>query len=197
MRPDFYVAIMPRWVPYRVAVQRSAGVVEVVLGAGMFLGRTRSWAARGLVWLLVLVFPANIDMAINEVGFRRGEDGRLIRREGAPVGVRNWMRLPFQFVLIGSDDMPDGQYDPDGPVAQWSEQRTHNPSDPGSSPGGPTTVMPVSVPLPSGWAAALVMRFFYPFGRAARRACGSGGELSWLRSGLPDPFQPGSQTGIG
>src|SRR5689334_19787653 len=26
---------------------------------------------------------------------------------------------------------------PRGPVAQWSEQRTHNPSDPGSSPGGP------------------------------------------------------------
>ncbi len=100
VRPDFYVAIMPRWVPYRVAVQRSAGVAEVVLGAGMFLGRTRSWAARGLVWLLVLVFPANIDMAINKVGFRRGEDGRLIRREGAPVGVRNWMRLPLQFVLI-------------------------------------------------------------------------------------------------
>ena len=24
-----------------------------------------------------------------------------------------------------------------GPVAQWSEQRTHNPSRPGSNPGGP------------------------------------------------------------
>jgi uncharacterized membrane protein len=100
VRPDIYEAIMPRWVPCRVAVHRSAGVAEVLLGAGMFLGRTRSWAARSLVWLLVLIFPANIDMASKKVGFRRGEDGRLNRHEGAPVGVRNWIRLPLQFVLI-------------------------------------------------------------------------------------------------
>ncbi len=100
VRPDIYEAIMPRWVPCRVAVHRSAGVAEVLLGAGLFLGRTRSWAARSLVWLLVLIFPANIDMAIKKVGFRRGEDGRLNRHEGAPVGVRNWIRLPLQFVLI-------------------------------------------------------------------------------------------------
>jgi len=100
VRPDIYEAIMPRWVPCRVAVHRSAGVAEVLLGAGMLLGRTRSWAARSLVGLLVLIFPANIDMAIEKVGFRRGEDERLTRHEGAPVGVRNWIRLPLQFVLI-------------------------------------------------------------------------------------------------
>jgi hypothetical protein len=27
-----------------------------------------------------------------------------------------------------------------GPVAQWSEQRTHNPSRPGSNPGGPNLI---------------------------------------------------------
>ena len=100
VRPDVYEAIMPRWVPYRVAVHRSAGVAEIVLGVGMFFGRTRSTAARGLVWLLVLVFPANVDMAVNKVGFRHGDDRQLIRRQGAPVGIRNWMRLPLQFVLI-------------------------------------------------------------------------------------------------
>ena len=100
VRPDVYEAIMPRWVPYRVAVHRSAGVAEIVLGVGMFFGRTRSTAARSLVWLLVLVFPANVDMAVNKVGFRRNDDRQLIRREGAPVGVRIWVRLPLQFVLI-------------------------------------------------------------------------------------------------
>jgi uncharacterized membrane protein len=100
VRPDVYEAIMPRWVPYRVAVHRSAGVAEIVLGAGMFAGRTRPAAARGLIWLLVLVFPANIDMATKKVGFRRGDDRRLIRHEGAAVGARNWIRLPLQFVLI-------------------------------------------------------------------------------------------------
>lgn len=29
---------------------------------------------------------------------------------------------------------------PQGPIAQWLEQRTHNPLVPGSSPGGPTTL---------------------------------------------------------
>src|SRR5690606_24458992 len=31
---------------------------------------------------------------------------------------------------------------PDGPIAQWLEQGTHNPLVPGSSPGGPTTFPP-------------------------------------------------------
>ena len=31
-----------------------------------------------------------------------------------------------------------------GPIAQWSEQRTHNPLVPGSSPGGPTSVAGMS-----------------------------------------------------
>ena len=29
----------------------------------------------------------------------------------------------------------------DGPIAQWLEQRTHNPLVPGSSPGGPTKLL--------------------------------------------------------
>jgi hypothetical protein len=29
----------------------------------------------------------------------------------------------------------------EGPIAQWLEQRTHNPLVPGSSPGGPTKVI--------------------------------------------------------
>jgi len=44
-----------------------------------------------------------------------------------------------------------------GPVAQWLEQSTHNALVPGSSPGGPTNLLPASKNYPSnkkGKAAA-------------------------------------------
>ena len=60
---------------------------------------TRRKAAWGLIALLVIVFPANIDMFLNNVKVSSG-NGDNIRIEGAPdVWVRNLARLPLQFVL--------------------------------------------------------------------------------------------------
>jgi uncharacterized membrane protein len=99
VRPDFFEAIVPRWFPGpRVANQVSGGA-EIVLGLAMIPRRTRRVAAWGLLGLLAAVYPANIDAAINGVDVRKGDDGRFHRHEGEIADARNWIRLPFQFVL--------------------------------------------------------------------------------------------------
>ena len=99
-RPDAYEAIVPRWVPRPDVAHTAAGIGEIALGAAMLHPASRPLAARGLVWLLLIVLPANIDMAIHRVGWGRGSEGRLERREGRGNPVLLWLRLPLQFVLI-------------------------------------------------------------------------------------------------
>lgn len=99
-RPDAYEAIVPRWVPRPDLAHTAAGLGEVVLGAAMLRRSSRPMAARALMWLLLIVFPANVDMAIHRVGWGRGSGGRLERREGRGDPLLLWLRLPLQFVLI-------------------------------------------------------------------------------------------------
>ena len=56
----------------------------------------------GLAALTVAVFPANVDVAINDVEVRT-EDGRSVRSVGGATGavrVANWIRLPMQLPLL-------------------------------------------------------------------------------------------------
>src|SRR5262249_56944495 len=69
----------------------------------------------------------------------------------------------------------------DGPVAQRSEQGTHNPLVPGSNPGGPTTSLEMALTASGGWRVWL----WGAAGRAARRGIPSG-----ARPRLPPPRQP-------
>ncbi len=100
VRPAFFEAIIPAWVPNAPLVNKVAGAAEMVLGAAMIPRSTRPAAARGLLVLLVAVFPANVDMAIHDVDVRPDEHGELQRVEDAGTGPRNWIRLPFQFLIM-------------------------------------------------------------------------------------------------
>ena len=98
-RPDFFEAVVPRWFPDAELANRVSGAAEIGLGLAMIPRRTRPAAAWGLLGLLAAVYPANIDMAINRVDIRPGEDGRFERHEGEVTDARNWIRLPMQFVM--------------------------------------------------------------------------------------------------
>ncbi len=88
--PDFYVAIMPSYLPAHLQLVYLSGVFEVLGGIGVLVPATRSWAGWGLVALLVAVFPANIHMAVNPEPFMA---------EGMPLwGL--YLRLPLQFLLM-------------------------------------------------------------------------------------------------
>ena len=96
-RPDFFEAIVPRWVPKPALANQVSGAAEIVCGMAMF---PRRWAAVGLLAILVAVFPANVDMYVNDVDLAPGPDGRMARVEQAEgVRTRNLVRLPFQAVF--------------------------------------------------------------------------------------------------
>ena len=55
----------------------------------------------GSLVLLVAVYPANIDMFINDVDVQTNTSGvaeRIVDAEG--VRLRNFIRLPFQFLFM-------------------------------------------------------------------------------------------------
>ena len=98
-RPDFFEAIVPDWFPDATLANRASGAAELTFGLGMLHPRTRKLSALGLFALTVAVFPANIDMAINEVEPKL-VDGRFTRSVGTASGPFNWIRLPFQLPLL-------------------------------------------------------------------------------------------------
>ncbi len=77
------------------STNRVSGAAEIALGLGLLSARTRRPAALGLIALLVIVFPANIDMAVNRVEVKP-VDGRMTRSVGTATGPLNWIRLPLQ-----------------------------------------------------------------------------------------------------
>jgi uncharacterized membrane protein len=61
--PEYYVAIMPAYLPWHLALVLVSGVFEILLGVAVFVPKLRPVAGWGLVALFVAVWPANIWMA--------------------------------------------------------------------------------------------------------------------------------------
>jgi|AntRauTorckE6833_2_1112554.scaffolds.fasta_scaffold04666_2 uncharacterized membrane protein len=91
IRPEGFLAIMPSWIPFHQFLVYASGAVEIVGGLGLIIPRYKKVAGWTLLILLIVVFPANINMAINEI--------QLPGRDAMPVWAL-WARLPLQFVLI-------------------------------------------------------------------------------------------------
>lgn len=85
---DFYLSIMPPYVPLHRAAVFGSGVLEIVGGVALLVPRLRRWAALGLVLLLAAVFPANVHMALHPEQFP----------DVAPLLL--WLRLPLQPLLM-------------------------------------------------------------------------------------------------
>jgi uncharacterized membrane protein len=88
VHPDQYVRIMPPYIPYHRAMVLLSGVFEIGLGLLFLPAVTRPRAAWGIIALLIAVFPANIQMAIN------------YHRQGNPHLWLALVRLPLQIPLI-------------------------------------------------------------------------------------------------
>ena len=86
--PDFYVSIMPPWIPAHLALVYISGVFEIMGGIGVLIPRFRALAGLGLVALLVAVYPANLYMAFNPEMF-----------PDIPV-MALYVRLVLQFVAF-------------------------------------------------------------------------------------------------
>jgi len=93
MNPAFYVAIVPPSLPAPEWLNVVSGLAEIVLGVFVLEPRTRVFAAWGIIALLIAVFPANVYVATANIGIPGGVPGT----GNATV---NWVRLPFQLVLV-------------------------------------------------------------------------------------------------
>ncbi|TDU66070.1 putative membrane protein [Prosthecobacter fusiformis] len=88
LNPQVYVSMMPPYLPYPETLNYISGAAEVAGGIGIWIPRLRWLAAWGLIALLVAVFPANVQMAMDGLP---GHD------------IPTWVllgRLPLQLVFI-------------------------------------------------------------------------------------------------
>lgn len=89
--PEPFVHIVPAALPAPLALVYISGVAEIAGGIGVMIPKLRRAAGLGLIALFIAVFPANINMALNNIPL--GND---------PVPTwALWARLPFQFLFIG------------------------------------------------------------------------------------------------
>src|ERR1700722_19567532 len=65
--PNVFVSIVPRAPPSPLLLVQVSGFFEVLGGAGLLVPRVRRAAGIGLVALYVAVFPANVNMAVNNI----------------------------------------------------------------------------------------------------------------------------------
>jgi uncharacterized membrane protein len=88
VKPDFYMRMMPPYLPWHRELVFVSGACEVVGGLALLVPRLRVAAAWGLIALLVAVFPANVHMALHPDEFPNIP----------PLAL--WLRLPLQGALI-------------------------------------------------------------------------------------------------
>lgn len=58
--PDFFLKIMPRYIPFHLELVYLSGFFEILFGFLLLFKKYRRFAAIGLIILLISVFPANI-----------------------------------------------------------------------------------------------------------------------------------------
>jgi uncharacterized membrane protein len=101
INPAFYLKIMPPYLPWHLFLVYLSGFFQIALGVLLLVPALTRIAAWGLIALLIAVFPANIQMAINP----------QLYSDINPLAF--WLRLPWQAVLIAwayGHTRPDKQY---------------------------------------------------------------------------------------
>jgi uncharacterized membrane protein len=88
---DFYMPMMPPYLPLHLELVYLSGVAEIVLGVAVLIPSLRQFAAWGIILLLIAIFPANLHIALHNVPLGGRTEG---------LGIWNWVRLPFQAVFI-------------------------------------------------------------------------------------------------
>lgn len=88
LNEDMYLRIMPYYLPWHLPLVYISGACEILLGLMLLLPATRSIAAWLLVLLLLAVFLANIQMAVN------------FHAEQNPFLWLAIVRLPLQLLLL-------------------------------------------------------------------------------------------------
>lgn len=84
--------IVPAFLPAPLVLVYVSGFFEIAGGLGLLVTRVHRLAAWGLIALYIAVFPANINMALNDI---QPSGGHI------PAALM-WLRLPFQVLFIAA-----------------------------------------------------------------------------------------------
>ena len=87
VHPTTFTRIVPDFLPAKTALVYLSGVAELICAAGLW--RRARWAGVAAAVLLVVIWPANLQMAIN------AQDGHAVATK-----VEDWIRFPLQIPLI-------------------------------------------------------------------------------------------------
>ena len=60
INPDFFLVIVPDYLPYHMFLVYISGLFEIIFGVSLLFKKSRKFGALGIIFLLILVFPANI-----------------------------------------------------------------------------------------------------------------------------------------
>jgi uncharacterized membrane protein len=88
INPDFYLRIMPPYLPWHKQLIYLSGFFEIALGLLVLIPKYMRLAGWGLIALLIAVYPANIHMAVNHHLY-----------PDVPIWF-HWVRLPLQLIFI-------------------------------------------------------------------------------------------------
>ncbi|HEY5455349.1 MAG TPA: hypothetical protein VIJ96_07760 [Acidothermaceae bacterium] len=87
LHPVTFTRIVPTFLPAKTALVYVSGVAELACAAGLW--RRDRWAGLAAAALLLAIWPANLQMAIN------AQRGDVLATK-----VEDWIRLPLQIPLI-------------------------------------------------------------------------------------------------
>ncbi len=89
LKPDFYVVFVPSFLPMAEFFVYVSGIIEIVLGAVLFLKPSFSkWGALGIFLMMIVFLPIHIKDVLVDNPSIGSYQAALIR-------------LPFQFLFIG------------------------------------------------------------------------------------------------
>lgn len=60
INPEFYYPLIPDYLPYPEFLNYASGFLEVVLGIGVAVPKTRLLAVKGIIFLLLIFIPSHI-----------------------------------------------------------------------------------------------------------------------------------------
>lgn len=88
LNPQFYLRLMPSYIPFPTEIIYLSGVIEIVLGVGAGIPRFRARSAWAVIFMLISFMPVHIHMLIHPD----------LYPDVPEVGL--WLRIVIQGVLI-------------------------------------------------------------------------------------------------
>jgi len=85
--------MLPVFIPYRNEIIYLTGIIEILAAIGLFISSVRVLTGWLLITFFILILPANIYAAINQIDYQKGT------LEGNGLTYL-WFRVPLQLLFI-------------------------------------------------------------------------------------------------